>query len=124
VTEAITAIEHQGGKVVRDRITDLLTINDEFSASIVVVRCQETSAGSHRWKVRLDAGLNPDITVVLRMEAGNRDVMDYFLLPRIDLPADRIRLSEDNGLYLDSYRFPTLDRFFDLAARIPLRSVA
>lgn len=124
VSQAISAIEDQGGTVVRDRITDLLTINDEFSASMIVVRCQETPAGARRWKVRFDAGLNPDITVVLRMETGNREVMDYFLLPHIDLPAERLRLSEDNGLYLDSYRFPTLDRFFDLAARIPLRSVA
>jgi DNA invertase Pin-like site-specific DNA recombinase len=124
VTEAIAAIEKEGGLVARDQATDLLTINGEFTASIVVVRCQETSAGSRRWKVRFDAGLDPDISVVLRMDAGNREVMDYYLLPRIDLPADRIRLSEDNGLYLDSYRFQTLDRFFDLAARIPLRSVA
>lgn len=124
VAEAIAAIEQEGGLVARDASTDLLTINGEFTASIVVVRCQETGAGYRRWKVRFDAGLDPDITVVLRMDAGNHEVMDYYLLPRIDLPADRIRLSDDNGLYLDAYRFQTLDRFFDLAARIPLRNVA
>ena len=49
-----------GGRVSQDPATDLLTINDEFTASIVIIRCRETPAGSLRWHVRLDAGLSLD----------------------------------------------------------------
>ena len=45
VRDTIAGIENAGGFVVQDPATDLLTINDEFTASIVVVRCQTTVCG-------------------------------------------------------------------------------
>ena len=42
VAEAIAAIEDIGGAVSRDPATDLLTVNDEFTASIAIARCQHT----------------------------------------------------------------------------------
>ena len=56
VADAIAGIEDAGGSVVRDPDTDLLTINQEFTASIVVVRCLTTPAGSLRWPIRFDLG--------------------------------------------------------------------
>ncbi len=55
IAEAMSGIERAGGLAVQDPTTDLLSINDEFTASIVVVRCINTAAGSLRWKVRLPA---------------------------------------------------------------------
>lgn len=124
VAETVAEIERQGGAVQRDPVTDLLTINTEFTAALVIVRCYETSAGALRWKVRLDTGLFPDITVVHRMAPGNQEVLDYYLLPRIDLFSDRLRLAEENGLYLDAFRDASLERFFELAERVPLRRAA
>ena len=92
VAETIGAIERLGGAVRADPTTDLLTVNDEFTASIVISRSFHTSAGAIRWKIRLDSGLQPDITVALRMDAANRAVVDYYLLPRIDMAAARLRL--------------------------------
>jgi hypothetical protein len=37
----------------------------------VIVRCHQTPAGSLRWKVRLDQGLRPDITIAARMTSDN-----------------------------------------------------
>jgi hypothetical protein len=52
VVAQITAdILQDGGTVERDADTDLLHINGEFSASIVIARCQSTAAGAHRWRV-------------------------------------------------------------------------
>ena len=110
--------------MVQNPATDLLTINGEFTASIVVVRCRMTAAGSLRWQIRLDVGLWPDITVAVRMDPPNRTAHDYYLLPRIDMTAPRLRLAEDNGVSLDAYRTPTLDSFFGLAERAELREVA
>lgn len=124
VTEAIAEIAAVGGTVDCDPITDLLTVNEEFTASIAIARCLMTQAGSLRWKIRFDTGLRPDITVAIRMEPDNRSVLDYYLLPRIDMPSPSIRLCEDNGLFLDAYRFDTLDGFFRLSARTSIRSAA
>jgi hypothetical protein len=124
VTDTIAGIGKTGGQVEHDPATDLLTVNGEFTASIVVVRCQTTPAGSLRWQIRFDVGLWPDITVVVRMDQPNREALDYYLLPRIDMTAPRLRLAEDNGVSLDAYRFETLDALFGLAARTELLEVA
>ncbi len=125
VEQTVASIEALGAGVRVDPVTDLLTINEEFSASLAIVRCARTSTGGCRWKIRLDTSLRPDITIVARMDAGNVDVQDYYLLPWIDLgTAARLRLSEENGVFLDAYRFDTLDPFFDLTRRASLRSAA
>jgi DNA invertase Pin-like site-specific DNA recombinase len=117
VTDVIHQIQDLGGIVERDKRTDLLTINDEISASIVVARCWQTTAGSLRWLIRFDLGLSPDITVALRMDVANSEPMDYYLLPLIDLEIERLRLSEYNGAQLDTYRFDNLDFFLGMAER-------
>ena len=117
VAETIAEIERIGGAVSRDPITDLLTVNDEFTASIVLSRCKQTEAGSKRWKIRLDTGLAPDLTVALRMDGKNEAVLDYYLLPLPMLDTSRIRLAEENGLMLDGFRFETLEYFFAMAER-------
>jgi DNA invertase Pin-like site-specific DNA recombinase len=124
VADTIAGIINVGGNVRKDPTTDLLTINDEFTASITIVRCRETSAGSLRWHVRFDVGLRPDITIALRMDQANKAPLDYYLLPRIDMTTARIRLAEHNGLSLDAYRFDDLEGLFELAARAKLLEVA
>ena len=64
-----------------DAATDLLTINGEFTLSLVLVRCRQTAAGSLRWQIHLDTGLLPDLTVAVRMDALNKQALDYYLLP-------------------------------------------
>jgi DNA invertase Pin-like site-specific DNA recombinase len=124
VADTIAGIEKVGGWATQNPATDLLSINDEFTASIVVVRCRTTPAGSLRWQIHFDVGLWPDITVAARMDQANREALDYYLLPRIDMTAPRLRLAEDNGVSLDAYRFDTLEAFFGLAARAELLEVA
>ena len=107
VAETIEEIERIGGAVSRDPATDLLTVNDEFTASIVLSRCQQTQAGSKRWKIRLDTGLAPDLTVALRMDGKNEAVLDYYLLPLPMLDTNRIRLRRRKRA--DAGRLPVRD---------------
>ena len=117
VARAIAEIEKIGGAVEQDPVTELLTVNGEFTASVVVARCRRTKAGARRWKVRLDTGLAPDLTVALRMNGANEAVLDYYLLPFPILGTNRIGLAEENGLMLDAFRFETLEHFFAMARR-------
>jgi DNA invertase Pin-like site-specific DNA recombinase len=124
VADTILGIKNAGGWVEQNPVTDLLTINGEFTASIVLVRCYATTAGSLRWQIRFDVSLWPDITVAVRMDQPNQTPLDYYLLPRIDMTKPRLRLAEANGVSLDAYRFDTLDSFLCLAARAKLLEVA
>ena len=124
IAGTIAGIEQAGGHVIQDPATDILTINGEFTASVVIVRCRQTDAGSLRWNIRFDTGLSPDVTVAVRMDQSNREALDYYLLPHLDMNIPRIRLAENNGISLDSYRFETLEPLFGMAARTKLLEVA
>lgn len=123
VQAVIDDIGEAGGSVVRDEATDLLRINGEFSASVVIVRCRQTSAGAQRWKLRLDQGLRPSITIAVRMAENNVQVRDYYILPWLDPGlCSELRLASHNGVQLDSYRVDTLDPFLCLVRRRELRA--
>ena len=106
-----------GAKVDQHATTDLLTINEEFTASLVLVRCRETHAGDHRWLVRLDNSLGPDVTIAARLRPGNQEILDYYLLPAIDRLSEQLRLASDNGVVLDVYRFENLNFFVSMGRR-------
>ncbi|WP_223282405.1 recombinase family protein [Pseudomonas amygdali] len=100
---------------------DVLTVNDEWTASVVIARCQPTPAGTLRWKLRFDNSLAPDITIAVRMEQANQQVRDYYLVPLIDMGAWPQKMAEENSPLIDSYCFATLDVLNGLAARCSLK---
>ncbi len=124
VDRIIRQLESLGTEVVRDEVTDLLFINGEYTASLVLARCKQTPAGSFRWLIRLDQGLSPDITIAARMGASNEEPNDFYLLPHIDITLPRLLLAESNGASLDTYRFETLDYFVQLAVRVKITVAA
>lgn len=117
-------IAEVGGKALRDPGTDLLTVNDEFTVSLVLSRCQSLGSGHRRWKVRFDTSLTPDITVAVRLDEMNQAPMDYYLLPRLDFGQQRIHLADRNAIELDGYRFDSLDYLCGMARRHRIRSAA
>ncbi len=124
IAELIGAIEQGGGTVVRDQVTGLLNINDEFTASFLIVGCFKNRSGAPFWNIRFDTTLHPDITIAARMNRTNTAVLDYYILPRRDFVAGELKLATENGFFLDAYRSDTLDPFFDLSARASVRRVA
>ena len=124
VQETIDGILLAGGSVQRHPATDLLLVNEEFSVSIVIVRCAQTPAGSLRWHIRFDTGLAPAITVAVRMDEGNRARLDYYLLPSTDMFLPRLRLAERNGISIDAYCYTNLDPLFAMAERMKLKEAA
>jgi DNA invertase Pin-like site-specific DNA recombinase len=124
LSAVIAGIEQSGGTVIIDAATDLLIVNGEFALSVVLVRCRQTEAGSLRWQIHLDSGLVPDLTVAVRMDASNKHALDYYLLPQLDMTMPRLRLAQDNGMSLDSYRFDTLHALYALTERVHVLEVA
>jgi hypothetical protein len=124
IGDCIERIRQLGGAVDSNPSTDLLTINDEFTASLVIARCRQKQSGAFRWLIRLDSSLAPDITVAVRMDAENSNPLDYYLLPRLDLTFEKLLLAEENPVSLDTYRFDTLDFFFGMARRSQIPEAA
>lgn len=124
ISQTEREIARLGGSVVRDPATDLLRINQEFSISVVLARCQTHDNGRHRWKVRFDTSLAPDITVAVRLNQPNQAPLDYYLLPRLDFGLPRISLAEHNGIEFESYRFDSLDYLHGMAERSRVRRAA
>ena len=117
----IKHLENAGASVEISAQNDVLTINGEWTASVVIARCHSTPAGTLRWKLRFDISLAPDITIAVRMEQANRQVRDYYLVPLIDMGAWPQKMAEENSPLIDSYCFATLDVLDGLAARCSLK---
>lgn len=124
VGKVIHAVEQQGGKVTQDPRTELLHVNGMLAVSVVIARCQVTCADAHRWLVRLDTGLEPDLAVVVRMDAHNCSPLDYYILPMLDIRAERMRIQEDNGIFLDGYRYESLDYFLGILQTVRVGGAA
>ena len=124
LAEIVAGLENAGGSVVCDPVSHLLSINGEFTASIVLARSFETQAGSLRWQIRFDTGLAPDVTIAVRLDRSNERPLDYYFLPSIDMNTSRIRMAEDNALSLDAYRFESLDFLYSMAAQTSFREAA
>jgi hypothetical protein len=107
----------------QDEDTGLLTLDGELAVSIVIARHRATGAGFSRWLIRFDDGLKPDITIAVRMLPGNADIKDFYLLPAMDMTENNIRFAEHNGVWLDAYRFDTLDFFYGMARRCRVENV-
>ena len=118
IRNVVKSLEQHGGVVQQDEKTSLILINGMLNVSIVIARCRTTTTDSLRWMVRLDTGLSPDITIVVRMDSTNQVPIDYYILPSLDVREARLRIKEDNGIFLDGYRYESLDYFFGMAQTI------
>lgn len=117
-------IRQAGGRIAVDPETQLVWVNDEFSVSVVLCRCQCAEGARRRWQLRFEFGLLPDLTVAVRMLPGEQEVLDYYLFPMIDLAAPHLRLGDTNPRELELYRFDSLDILSALSRRLPLARAA
>jgi DNA invertase Pin-like site-specific DNA recombinase len=117
VSDVMHRLDAIGATVTRDATSDLLLINGEYSATMVLSRCRQTPAGSLRWLIQIDRQIAPDITILARMDAANERPADYYLLPIMDIETPRLLLCEANGAHLDTYQFDNLEYFTEMAAR-------
>jgi hypothetical protein len=96
-----------------EQASRLLTIGNEFTISIFVLRCLRTNCGSLQWNLRCRRNFCSDIIVAVRMDSTNKDILDYLLLPTRALLArlrsSRLRFSEGNPGSFGARRFGTFD---------------
>jgi DNA invertase Pin-like site-specific DNA recombinase len=120
----IDQLRESGARVKSNPASDLLTINEEFTTSLLLARCRATAAGNFRWLIRLENSLNPDVTIAARLKPENREILDYYLLPSMDALVDELRLAPDNGIVLDVHRFENLNFLISMARRVAIEEAA
>jgi DNA invertase Pin-like site-specific DNA recombinase len=112
-------LSQRGATVWRDPKTDLLHINEEMVICLVLARCYTALTGFRRWHIRFDPiKFAPDITLVIRLNETNQAELDYFLLPKLDLPEKNVNIFGHQECTLDCFRFGNLDFFYGMASRI------
>ena len=116
----VRRIEEAGGFARWQRMERMLLVNDELRVNLFIIRCSLSNFGTSRWLIRLRRELKPDISVLVRMDSKNQAVKDYYLLPSLDTPWVDNQLGENNGIYFDAYRFPSLDFLIGMATRTKL----
>jgi len=124
IAEVLEKLRQMGSSVSIDEKTDLIFVNEEWTVSIVLCRYQQSEAGTARWVIRLDEGLKPDITIAVRLDETNVGIRDYYLLPALDMTWGKLRMGEENGVYLDAYQFDALDYFYGMAERCRVEEAA
>jgi hypothetical protein len=65
--------------------------------------------------------LNPDLTLAIRLDADNACELDYYLIPRLDLPHEEIRLYNRNSSDFECFRFDDLNFFYGMSQRERLK---
>jgi len=120
VASGMRAMGHTAQSVERNERTDLILVNGEWTASVVLARSHRPAPGILRWNVRFDVSLDPDITVAVRLDSRNDTALDYYLIPRLDMAAWPRHIAQENSPFIDGYRFDDLDILGRLAARIEL----
>lgn len=123
-SDVMRRLDAVGATVTRDTTSDLLVINGEYSATMVLSRCRQTPAGSLRWLIQINQRLAPDITILVRMDPSNKEPADFYLLPIMDIASPKLLLCEANGVHLDTYQFDNLDYFTEMAARTKIEVAA
>ncbi len=124
VADVVRSLEAVGARVEREPGADLLVINGLFRVAIVVSRYEVTTTGAPRWTIAFDRDVDPELTIAVRMNGGNAAPLDYFIFPSVDVRASRLRVSEDNFIGIDAYRYDTLDYFVGMAEQVTVEVAA
>ena len=121
IAKVIEEVETLSGRrIFVDPETSLLELNHNLFISIVISRCFVTYSNTRRWKIRLDSGLHPDITIAVRMDSSNENIHDYYILPSIEFSNNKMMLFEDNSGLMDSFRTDTLDYLLNISINISI----
>ncbi|WP_371811550.1 recombinase family protein [Brucella sp. BO3] len=123
IANVVSRLRETGARVENDGANSLLVMNEEIRASLVLSRCHINASGGARWFIRFDTSLGADITIAARMEPGEQDIRDFYLLPALECSGDKLRLFENNTNELDVYRFDTLDALYHLVRRTRIKDI-
>lgn len=112
-------VENCGNTIQRAIGHGLLTVNEEFTVSVRIAQCYQKRFGN-RWRIRFDRSQYADISLLVRLKAGNESILDYYVFPSSEVVGKELRLSDRNPLAIDAHRFNNLAFFWSLCRRVAI----
>jgi DNA invertase Pin-like site-specific DNA recombinase len=97
----------------------LLLVNGQVTVRLRLCYCRHTTTGGYRWTLHPEP-TRCDVTIAIRLRPGNREILDYFLIPNSHRPTETFQLLIENRCDVDVHRFETLDSFANLLRRCSL----
>ena len=111
----LSELKARGTHATAELKSGLVTVNGGLTVSVVVVRCFEQDCKGLLWKTKaVGASKQSDVSILARMSLDNQSILDYFVVPAADGFSQKIRIRQTNPLNLETYRFSSLNGFFDL----------
>ena len=86
---------------------DVLTVNDRFAISFRLARSWRGTCREPIWTINRRVALPDGYIIAIRLGDGNKDVLDYFLLPTTEMIGAKIRFTEAGLHRFDGRRFRT-----------------
>lgn len=107
--------------ITRDKHHDgIRWINGETKLAFAICRCRCLGAGRSRWVVRFERECNPDFSIIARLNPDNRTIKDYYVFTRLDMEFLDSKLEEENGFFIDIFRWDSLESFYPMFKRTKL----
>lgn len=94
-------------------------INSEAKLSLIICRCKAIGNRA-QWHLKFERGKNPDFTIAARLNPDNITIKDFYVISRFDMLDIDLRLREQNGQFLDMFRFDDIAWFFKFFKRKPI----
>jgi hypothetical protein len=74
--------------------------------------------GLQRWRIRFDITHSiQDVTIAIRLDPFNQSELDYYLLPKLDLPSRELQVTDRNIADFECFRFDDLNFFYGMSVR-------
>ncbi|MDX6463723.1 MAG: hypothetical protein QOE55_7420 [Acidobacteriaceae bacterium] len=112
-------LQSSGASVEERGPAGLLLVNGQVTVRLRLCYCRHTSTGGFRWTLRPEP-VRCDVTIAIRLRPGNREILDYFLIPNSHRPTRIFYFLIENRCDVDVHRFETLDSFTNLLRRCSL----
>jgi DNA invertase Pin-like site-specific DNA recombinase len=89
-------------------------INNEVVTQLQIVRAHAEKGGASRWRIRLLPTEQVDFVIAAIMEAANRDISHFLLIPRSLFKRGYFAIPSKRSVEVQDHRFETLDAVFGL----------
>ncbi len=113
VDDIVSNVERLGGSVTYLGELHLLTINQKLTVSIgVATPVSDGTIRTPRWQVRRLKYAKADLSLVIKMDRSNTEILAYYVLPSAHLKLDKnYRLRLAKYVFSEQYRHNSLGAF-------------
>jgi hypothetical protein len=109
VRDLVTRIQGTAASDTLDGAFCRLTFGVGTILSILIARCERMANGFLRWPVLRRIHPRSDLVLLVRMQEGNKSILDYYVIPRDRFPEGAITLRKTPKPELEHYRLATFD---------------